>query len=270
MLRITNQIIIVIDEKQIKNKIMNVVLKNVIDYHDFRTRQIVLSIKISSRLNFTKFFMIKFTKFEFVEFFLCDRFTHDDFQIFCFTNTNVAKLLATSIRDAIVIDSNLKKTHRCVERYLTIQFLIDIINFEQISIRHVLNHQTMNYQFFHEYQTTIVILMRDEKLMIFDINEIFSFVMFVHVNDVDDIKFHHLQKQITIILIDSIINIDKTIIEFVQRVRKFHVIVHIVIIVDVIQIHCISKKNFNNTFARHAQFHFVCCISFFRYQIHRQ
>ena len=257
MLRMTDQVIIVIDEEQIKSKIMNVVLTSAIDYHDLRARQAVLSIKVSSRLNFTKLPMIKLTKFEFVESLLCGRSTHDDLQVLCFTDTNAAKLLATSMRDAAVVGSDLRKAHRCVERYLTIQFLIDIVDLEQTSIRHVLSHQTMSYQLFHEHQTTIVALMRGEEFMTFDVNETFSLAMFVHVSDADDIKPHHLQEQVTVILVDSVVNIDKTIIEFVQRVRKLHVTVHIVIVVDVVQIHCVSEESLNHTLARHAQLHLV-------------
>ena len=99
--------------------------------------------------------------------------------------------------------------------------------------------------------------MRDEELITFDVNKIFSLVMFVYVSDVDDIKSYYLQEQITIILVDSIINIDKIIIEFVQRVRKLHITIRIVIIVDVVQIQCVLEKSLNHILTRHAQFYLV-------------
>ena len=74
-----NQVIIVINEEQIKNKIINTILISVIDYHNLRARQIMLLIKISSRLNITKPLIIKLIKFEFVEFLLRDRFIYDNF-----------------------------------------------------------------------------------------------------------------------------------------------------------------------------------------------
>ena len=44
------------------------------------------------------------------------------------------------MRNVTVVDSDLREAHRCVERYLTIEFLIDIIDLEQILIRRILNY----------------------------------------------------------------------------------------------------------------------------------
>ena len=267
MLRMTNQAIIVVGEEQIRSKAMDVALTSAIDYHDFWVRQIVLSIKISPRLNFTKLVMIKFTEFEFVESFLRGRFTHGGLQIFCFTDTNDAMLFVTPMRDAAVAGSDLREAHRCVGRYLAIQFLTGVVGLEQTPIRHVLGHQTLGYQLFHEHQTTIVALMRDGEPMALGVNEAFPLAIFVHASDADDVKPHHLQGQVTVILVVSVVNTGKTIIEFVQRVRKLHATVHIVVVAGVVQAQCVSGGSLNHTLFT-SRTTSSCCTLPFRHQIH--
>ena len=53
--------------------------------------------------------------------------------------------------------------------------------------------------------------------------------MFVHASNADDVKPHHLDGQITVVLVDSVINTRKCIIGFVQRVRKLHATIRIVV-----------------------------------------
>lgn len=111
MLRKTNWIIIVINEEQVRSKIINAVLTNAIDYNDLRARQTVFPSNASPRLNIIKLSIIKLTEPEFVKSFLCDRCTNDDLQIFYVTDKNATKLLATSMRDATVADPDLRKAH---------------------------------------------------------------------------------------------------------------------------------------------------------------
>ena len=42
-----------------------------------------------------------------------------------------------------------------------------------------------------------------------------------------------------------------------QRVRKLHATVHIVVVAGVVQAHCVSGGSLNHTLARHAQLHLV-------------
>lgn len=257
MLCMADQAIIVVGEEQTRSKTMDAALTSAIDYHGLRARQAVLPIKASPRLDITKLPMIKLTEPEFVESLLRGRSTHGGLQVLCPTDTNAAKLLATPMRDAAVAGPDLREAHRFVGRYLAIEFLADVIGLEQTPIRHVLGHQTMGYQLFHEHQTTIVALMRGGEPMASGVNETFPLAMFVHASDADDIKPHHLQGQVTVILVDSVVNTGKTIIEFVQRVRKLHATVRIVVVAGVVQAQCVSGGSLNHTLARHAQLHLV-------------
>ena len=100
--------------------------------------------------------------------------------------------------------------------------------------------------------------MRGGEPITSDINDAFPLAIFVHVRDADDIKLHHLQGQLTVILVDSIVNTGKTIVEFVQHVRKLHATIRIVIVADIIQAQCVSgSSTLNQTLALHAKLHLI-------------
>ena len=198
MLNKTDRAIVVIDEKQTKSKTINKILINTINYNGHQT---VLPSNVSPQLDIIKLSIIKLAEPEFVKSLLCGQYTHNARQVFCAADRNTTKLLTTPMRDAVIAGPNLRKTHRRAGWYLATEFLIDVMNFEKSSVWHVLNHQTTDYQLLH---ATIVALMRDEESMVFGVNDVFPLVMFIHVKNIDDIKFHHLQKQLTVILKISI------------------------------------------------------------------
>ena len=89
------------------------------------------------------------------------------------------------------------------------------------------------------------------------VNDAFPLAMFVHASDADDIRLHHLRGQLTVILVDSIVNTGKTIVEFVQHVRKLHALIRIVVIAGVVQAQCVSGGTLNQALARYAKFHLI-------------
>ncbi len=256
MLRKADQAIIVVGEEQTRSRTMDAALTNAID-DGLRARQAVLPSNASPRLDITKLPIIKLTEPEFIKSLLCDRYTHGGLQVLCATDRNAAKLLATPMRDAAVAGPDLREAHRRVGWYLAIEFLADVIGLEQSPIRHVLGHPTRGYQLFHEQQTTIVALMRGGEPMALGVNDAFPLAMFVHASDADDVKLHHLQGQLTVILVDSVVNTGKTVVEFVQHVRKLHAIIRIVVVAGVVQAHCVSGGSLNQTLARHANLHLI-------------
>ena len=257
MLCKADRAIIVVGEEQTRSKIMDAALTNAIDYNGLRAHQAVLPSNASPRLDITKLPIIKLTEPEFVKSLMCGRYTHGDLQVLCVTDRNAAKLLATPMRDAAVAGPDLREAHRRVGWYLAIEFLAEVIGLEQSPIRHVLGHQTRGYQLFHEQQTTIVALMRGGEPMAFGVNDAFPLAMFVHASDADDIKLHHLQGQLTVILVDSVVNTGKTIVEFVQHVRKLDATIRIVVVAGVVQAQCISGGSFKQTLARYAKIHLI-------------
>ncbi|MCJ1458769.1 hypothetical protein MMC28_009143 [Mycoblastus sanguinarius] len=257
MLKKADQAIVVVGEEQTRSKAMDTALANAIDYENLQARQVLLPSNVSPRLDIAKLPIIKLTEPELVNSLLRGRYTHGGLQVLCATDRNAAKLLATPMRDAAVAGPDLREAHRRVGWYLAIEFLADVIGLEQPPIRHVLGHQTRGYQLFHEQQTTIVALMRGGEPMASGVNDAFPLAMFVHAGNADDIKLHHLQGQLTIILVDSVVNTGKTIFEFVQHVRKLHATIHIVVVAGVVQAQCVSGGSLNQTLARHANIHLI-------------
>lgn len=257
MLRKADQAIIVVGEEQTRSKTMDAALTNAIDDGGLRAHQAVLPSNASPRLDVTKLPIVKLTEPEFVKSLLRGRYTDGGLQVLCATDRNAAKLLATPMRDAAVAGPDLREAHRRVGWYLAIEFLADVMGLEPSPIRHVLGHQTRGYQLFHEQQTTIVALMRGGEPMASGVNDAFPLAMFVHASDADDLKLHHLQGQLTVILVDSVVNTGKTIVEFVQHVRKLHATIRIVVLAGVVQAQCVSGGSLNQTLARHAKLHLI-------------
>ena len=257
MLRKADRAIIVVGEEQARSKTMDAALTNAINYNSLRASQVVLPSNATPRLDITKLPIVELTEPEFVNSLLGGRYTHDGLQIFCATDTSAAKLLATPMRDAAIAGPDLRKAHRRVGWYLAIEFLANVIRLEQSPIRHVLGHQTRGYQLLHEQQTTIVALMRGGEPMAFGVSDVFPLAMFVHASDADDIKLHHLQGQLTVILVDSVINTGKTIIEFLQHIRKLHATIHVVVVAGVVQAQCVSGGSLNQTLSGHANLHLI-------------
>ncbi|MCJ1437912.1 hypothetical protein MMC27_007299 [Xylographa pallens] len=258
MLLKADQPIIVVGEEQTRSKTMDAALTNAIDNNDgFRARQVVLPINASPRLDITKLPIVNLTKPEFVNSLLGGRHTHDGLQVLCATEKSAAKLLAAPMRNAAIAGPDLREAHRRVGRYLALEFLADVLGLEQPPIQHVLGHQTRGYQLFHEQQTTIVALMRGGEPMAFGVSDTLPLAMFVHAGDADDIKLHHLEGQLTVILVDSVVNTGKTVVEFVQHIRKLHATIRIVVVAGVVQAQCVSGGSLNRTLADYPQIHLI-------------
>ncbi|KAI9798925.1 MAG: hypothetical protein M1825_004938 [Sarcosagium campestre] len=257
MLKKADHAIVVVGEEETRSKTMETALKNAIKCDGLRARQAVLPTGASPRLNITKLPVIDLNGPKLIESLLCGRYTHGDLQILCAGEKNVAKLLATPMRDAAVAGPVLREAHRRVGWYLAIEFLSDVIGLEHSPIQHVLGRQTRGYRLLHEQQTTIVALMRGGEPMASGVNDVFPRAMFVHASVANNIKLRHLKGQITVVLVDSVVNTGQTIVEFVQRVRELHATIRIVVMAGVVQAQCISGGILNRALAHYANLHLI-------------
>lgn len=157
------------------------------------------------------------------------------------TEKNAAKLLMTQMRNANVASPNLCEAHMSVGKYLAIEFLSEAIGVDEYSIPHVLGHETNGHQLYHESQTLIVAVMRAGEPMARGVWESFPKASFLHVKSPEDIKPHHVQGKVTIILGDSVINSGETVAEFLGRIQILHSTVRIVVVAGVVQVECISR-----------------------------
>lgn len=132
-----------------------------------------------------------------------------------------------------------------------------MIGLEHSTIQHVLNRQTKGYQLLHELQTTIVALMRGGEPMAAGVNKAFPQARFIHAKVPFDLKFHHMDRQIALILVDSVVNTGKSIVEFVEYVRQLHATIRIIIIAGVVQVECLHDQGLRYRFAKYSNIHFI-------------
>jgi len=257
MLSKADQAIVVVGEEQTRSKTMDAALTNAIDNDGLRARQAVLPSNASPRLDTIKLPLIQLTEHEFVDSVLCRRSRHAGIQVLHATDRNVTKLLMTPTRDAKVAGPILREAHRRVGWYLATEFLVDVIGIEEYLTAHVLGHQTSGYRLLHEQQTSIVALMRGGEAMALGVNDAFPLAMFVHASRPDDIMLHHLQGQFTVVLVDSVVNSGKTVVQFVQHVRNLHATIRIVIIAGVVQAQSVSRGSHAQPLARYAELSLV-------------
>ena len=246
MLKKADQAIVVVGEESKRSKTMDALLAAEIDYNGLRAHQAVLPSSASPRLDTDKLPKINLISPGLLQSILRDRYTDGGLQALCATERNAAKLLATPMRNAAVAGASLRNAHRRVGRYLGIEYLTDVLGLEECPIQHVLGHPERGFQLFHERQTTIVALMRGGEPMASGVSDAFPLAMFLHAKDAGDIKLHHLEGQVTVMLVDSVINTGETIIRFVDHVRQLHATIRIVVVAGVVQGECVSESTLKN------------------------
>ena len=257
MLSKADQAIVVVGEKQIRSRTMDAALLNAIDNNGLQAHQALLPSNAPSRLNPSKLPLIQLKEQEFRDSVLCRRSRHAGIKVLHATNRNATKLLMTPMRDAAIAGPILREAHRRVGRYLATEFLADMIGVEEYPIPHVQGHHTSGYRLFHEQQTSIVALMRGGEAMALGVNDAFPLAMFVHASRPDDIMLHHLQGQFTVVLVDSVVNSGKTVVQFVQHVRNLHATIRIVVVAGVAQAQSVSGGSFAQALAHHSNLSLV-------------
>ena len=257
MLCKANQAVIVVGEEDTRSATMDEALTEAIDSHGLRAKQVLLPGSASPRLDTTKLPLIKLTESDFIKSLLRGQNPGGGLQVLQATEKNAAKLLATPMRDAAVAGPNLREAHRRVGHYLAIGDMADVIDIEPCPIQHVQGHFLSGYQLFHEKQTTIVALMRGGEPMALGVSDAFPRAMFVHASDPEDLQPHHLEGQITVVLVDSVVNTGETIVKFVQHVRQLHATIRIVVVAGVVQDQCVTKNGFRKDLAPYGKIHLV-------------
>lgn len=241
MLSHADQAIVVVGEKQTRSTTMDAALTNAINSGGLRARQVVLPGHASPRLDITKLTQIKLTDQEFINSIFGRRTRPAKLHVLQASDKNAAKLLMTPTRDAAAAGPVLREAHRRVGWYLATEYMSELIGLEEYPITHVQSHQTSGYRLFHEQQTSIVALMRGGEAMAFGVSDVFPLAMFVHASHPEDIKVHHLRGQHTVILVDSVVNTGKTVVQFVRKIRNLHATIHIVVVAGVVQAQANSK-----------------------------
>ncbi|KAF2719595.1 hypothetical protein K431DRAFT_330925 [Polychaeton citri CBS 116435] len=130
------------------------------------------------------------------------------------TDDKTAKLLMMPMRDVGLTGPRLREAHR---RWS---------GTEECKIFHVQSHQR---------NTCIIALMRGGEAMAFGVNDALSLAMFFHAKSPDGVELDHLEGLQTVMLVASMINSGKTIIQFIQRIHHLCHTVRVVVVAGVIQ-----------------------------------
>lgn len=234
MLSKADQAVVVVGEDSIRSKTMEAALLDAIDNGGLRAQQVLLPSNVSPRLDTTKLPLVDITDPEFIES-VFRRPRCPSLQVLHATSKSAAKLLMTPTRNATIAGPALRDAHRRVGWYLAMEFLADLIGLEEYQIPHVQGHQTEGHRLVHEQRTLIVALMRGGEAMAFGVNDAFPLAMFVHAKRPEEILPDHVERQHTVLLVDSVVNNGNTAMQFIRRVRDLHAGARIVVVAGVVQ-----------------------------------
>ncbi|KAL8851015.1 MAG: hypothetical protein Q9221_004098 [Calogaya cf. arnoldii] len=241
MLNKADRAVIIVGEESTRSKSMETESQIAINGHGLRPFQVVLPSTASPHPAIRR---VELTDPAFIFKILGRGFpetTHHRAHLVHATGTSASKLLATPTRNSAVAGPELREAHRRVGYHLATTYVADIVGLEESPIQHVLGRETRGYQLKHEKKTTIVALMRGGEPMAFGVNDAFPHAVFAHAKDPGDVKKHHLEGQLTLILVDSVINTGKAIVEFIEHIRnKVHATIHIVVVAGVVQDKCVT------------------------------
>ncbi|KAJ3863985.1 uracil phosphoribosyltransferase-domain-containing protein [Lentinula novae-zelandiae] len=235
MLKGASQAIVVVGEERHRSHRMDDALLKAIDDEGLQACQVLLPKTASARLNVVKLPLVSITEGRFLDS-LVSRLPCR-LHILHATNKNSAKLLMSGMRDARVAGPALREVHRRVGWYLTTEFVSELIGLEEYPIPHVQGPQTQanGHRLRDENRILIVALMRGGEPMALGVNEAIPLAPFLHAKCPEDIENRHVEDQKTIILVDSVVNSGKTVVEFVRHIRKLHATIRVLVVAGVIQ-----------------------------------
>ena len=262
MLAQADQAIVVVGEEHTRSKTMNTALASAISDRRLRgARQVLLPNTTKPRLDLTALPTIKLDDPSFLDPLFAGQATvqGSGLEVVCAAdmNDNAAKLLATPMRDAANAGPALRTAHRYVGWYLGVEYITSIIGLETRPIRHVLGRPEAGSRLRHEGRTTIVALMRGGEPMASGVSDAFPLAWFLHAKKAGDITLDYLEAQATVILVDSVVNTGKTIVDAVRHIRKLHATIRIVVVAGVVQKECVSKNSLKDALAGLMGIHLV-------------
>ncbi|KAK4960069.1 hypothetical protein LTR10_002960 [Elasticomyces elasticus] len=250
MLKQADEAIVVVGEAEFRSRTMDRELQTAIDEHGLQVRQALIPASADARL-IRRLPEVELWSQDFI-----DDITKSRLPIFHATDSLYAKLLQTPMRNASVSGAALREAHRRAGYALATGMVTNVIGLEEYTILHVQqNKTTKGHRLRDEQTTTIVPLLRGGEPMAFGVADAFPSAMFVHAKKPDQLKAGHLESQSTVLLVDSVINTGKSIIEFEEHIRRLRPNIRIVVIAGVVQVStvksggCIRKLAMDKNFS---------------------
>ncbi|KAK0710675.1 uracil phosphoribosyltransferase-domain-containing protein [Lasiosphaeris hirsuta] len=241
MMKAACQAMVMVGDEKLRSKTMDQALAATIERGELPSvAQLLLPPSSPPRLDTTKLPAIDITHRDTIATILrrprelIERNTHHA------TSRSAAKLLMTPTRDATVAGPALREAHRRVGWYLATEMVADVISIEEYAIPHVQGYQTTGHRLRGEPQTLIIALMRGGEPLALGVNDAFPTAMFLHAKEAGELRAGHLAGRETVVLVDSVVNSGKSVVEFVQRVRALGSGVRVVVVAGVVQAGAIS------------------------------
>ncbi|KAI1252066.1 hypothetical protein MGN70_006638 [Eutypa lata] len=259
MLSQADEAIVVAGEPELRSKSMDSALLKAIDGGGLRARQVLIPCDTPSFLDTNILPSVDLFNQEFVNsaIFPPPYNTSPSFKMLHATRRSSAKLLATHMRDATVTGPSLRAAHRNAGWYLATEFLAEAIGLENYPVTHVQGTSTSGYRLYKEEKTLIVPLMRGGEPMAFGVNQVFPLARFVHASRPEDVTIHHLQSIHNVILVDSVVNSGRSVVEFAQHVRNLRPTTHVIVVTGVVQKQSISEGGLIHEYGRGAELELI-------------
>jgi len=240
MLRNADEAIVVVGEENIRSKSMEVKLTEAIE-NGLQARQLIFPSSAAPRLD-TKRLPIVHLDAEEITKLLRRRSPRSStnqqqhqLRLHHATGSPAAKILMSPMRDASVSGPALRLAHRNVGHYLSLTYIPAILGLEEYDMKHVQGSTTTGHRLANESTTLIIALMRGGEPMAQGVSDAFPLAPFLHVKNAPDVKAEHLKNTTAVILVDSVINSGKSVLEFVRRIRQLNALVQIVVVAGVVQ-----------------------------------
>ncbi|WKT45154.1 P-loop containing nucleoside triphosphate hydrolase [Fusarium oxysporum f. sp. vasinfectum] len=252
MLWEADQAVVVVGDEKKRSTTMDAALATAIQDDHLRVRQVLLPSTSSPRLDNNSLLVVSFDDGDFVKSIVDPRPERRPLKKYDATNKAASNILMSPMRSAAVSGPMLRAAHANVGRYLATEYVSKLIGLEEYTISHLQGHQTTGHRLRNEAKTSIVALMRGGEPMAFGISDVFPQAMFVHASSPDDVKKHHVQGQSNVILVGSVINSGKSVIELIKRVVCLEPNISITVVAGVVQTEAIAEGHlFAKVMRRH-------------------
>jgi uracil phosphoribosyltransferase/phosphoserine phosphatase/adenylate kinase len=242
MLKMADQAIVVVTNEHTRSKSMESALSTAIDVEDFHAHQLVLHPGAAPRLDIKRLPLIDITKVDFINTLLKGQRYSTALEV-SIASDEASKLLATPMRDVATYGPDLRAAHKRAGWYLAHEHVSRIIGLEPSPIRHVLGHSTSGARLFQEDQTLIVSLMRGGDAMASGVSKAFPRAMYVHIKEPEEFQHRHLEGCAQVLLVDSVINTGKSVLECVKAIGLLNKDIRVVIVAGVIQAQCLHRSS---------------------------
>ena len=257
MLSQANHGVVVVGGEQSRSKSMDKKLGHRIDHEGLRVRQALLGSNAMPRLDYGRLPVVDVTDPAFANVMSPHRHGNTRLRVVNLSESNASKILATPMRDAKNSGPSLRAAHQDTGWHLAHSAVTDLVGTEEYYIPHVQGTQTTGYRLADEHKTVIIALMRGGEPMASGVNKAFPLASLLHAKQPEDVTAEHLKEKSTIILVDSVVNNGKTMIDFTYHLHYLAPTVPIVMVAGVVQQNAIGRLERLQATIRHSKISLV-------------